>query len=127
MTKLSLRKNAIIGFTSLLVVFVVLGCGTLISNANAPAASIAVTNNSSRSISHIYLSAPDNDNWGPDQLNNASLAPGASVTINNASCNQSTIKVVAEDQDGCFVSAVIECAENSSWTITNDATPNCGN
>ncbi len=127
MTKLSLRKNAIIGFASLLVVFVVLGCGTMISNANAPAGNISVTNNSSRSISHIYLSAPDNDNWGPDQLNDNALAPGASVTINNASCNQSTIKVVAEDQEGCFVSAVIQCGENSSWTITNDTTPNCGN
>jgi hypothetical protein len=126
MTKSSVRKNGFIGFISLLVVFAVLGCGTMISNANAPVTNIAVTNNSGRTIAHIYLSPPDNDNWGPDQLNNSSLAPGASVTISNASCNQATIKVIAEDSDGCFTSAVIECSENSGWTIASDAARNCG-
>ena len=127
MTNSSIRKYGFISLVSLLVMVAVLGCGTMISNANAPATSISVTNNSSRTISHIYLSSPDNDNWGPDQLSETSISPGASVTINNASCNQATVKVIAEDQDGCFVSAVIECTENSSWTISNDATPNCGN
>ena len=127
MAKSSLRKNGFIGLLSLFVVLAELGCGTLVSNAVAPVTNISVTNNTSRTIAHIYLSSPDNDNWGPDQLNDNAMAPGASATISNASCAQATIKVVAEDQDGCFVTAVIQCNENSSWTITNAATPNCGN
>lgn len=126
MTKSSLRKNGIIGLLSVLAVFVVLGCGTMISKATAPTMTISVTNNSGRTISHIYLSAADNDNWGPDQLNDTPVASGSSVSINSASC-QGSIKVIAEDADGCFVTTVIQCAENADWTITSDAARNCGN
>jgi hypothetical protein len=126
MTNSSLRKNGFIGLLSLFVLAAVLGCGTTISRAGAPATNISVTNNSSRTVTHLYLSPPDSDNWGADQLNDNALAPGASFTISNASCDQGSIKVIAEDQDGCFVSTVIQCSENAGWTITSDAVPNCG-
>lgn len=126
MTKSSLRKNGFISLLSLLVVLAVLGCGTMVSNAVAPATNIAITNSSGRTISHIYLSPPNSDNWGPDQLNDNAIASGTSITITSAAC-EGSVKVIAEDQDGCFISTVIQCSENAGWTITSDAPRNCGN
>jgi len=90
-------------------------------------ATITVTNSSNWQITHLYLSATDNNNWGPDQLNDSVLNPGSSFTISAASCSGSQIKVISEDSDGCFLAKVVDCSDNASWTIANNATPNCGN
>ena len=112
----------------LLVVLVALICtaGSLTSLASAPPLTITVTNNSSREIRHFYLSPASNDNWGPDQLNNSSIGPGASRQL-NVSWEQSTVKLVAEDQDGCFSSMTVEASGEPSWTIDNNTSRNCGN
>jgi hypothetical protein len=102
-------------------------CGPLLSNAYSPTTAIQIVNNSSREIRHVFLSPPDQNNWGPDQLGNLVIAAnGGSVTI-NASCSGSSIKVIAEDQDGCFSYQVVTCSESASWTITNNTTRDCGN
>jgi hypothetical protein len=100
-----------------------------LSKANAPAtAAITIVNNSSREIRHVYLSAPDQNNWGSDQLVNSVIAPnGGSFTISDASCGGASVKVIAEDQEGCFSYQVVSCSENSSWTITNSTARDCGN
>ena len=99
----------------------------LLSSARPHAAGITVTNNSSREILYIYFSPVEQENWGPDQLNNSSLQSGQSVTLTNASCSGAEIKVIAEDRDGCFVSAVVSCAGDAQWTITNETPADCGN
>jgi hypothetical protein len=109
------------------IILGVLACMPLLSKAHAPATAITITNNSSREIRHVYLSPTNQDNWGPDQLNNSVIAPGGSFTLANVSCGSSDIKVIAEDQNGCFVSNVVLCTDNATWTITNEATPDCGN
>ena len=86
---------------------------------------ITVTNNSNRQIIYLYLSPVEQDNWGPDQLNNASLGNGQSVTLSNVSCSGSQIKVIGEDSDGCFVSAIVSCGDGQ-WTITNETPADCG-
>jgi hypothetical protein len=53
-------------------------------------------------------------------------AGGGSVTI-NANCGGGSIKVIAEDHQGCFLYQVVVCNESATWTITNDAVPDCGN
>ena len=111
----------------LTLVFCALAALPLLSKARTQGNNINVTNNSSRNISHLYLAAPQREDWGPDQLNDATLAPGQSFTISNVSCAGSQTRVIGEDQEGCFVSTVLECAENAAWTITNDAVPDCGN
>ena len=98
----------------------------LLLSARPTAATITVVNNSSQEIRHIYLSAVEQDNWGPDILNGV-VKPGESFTISNPACSGSQIKVVGEDQNGCFVSSVVSCSSDSTWTITNNDTPNCGN
>jgi hypothetical protein len=88
---------------------------------------ITVTNNSSREIHHLYLSPVDQENWGPDQLNNTVVRNGESFTISSAACTGSSVKVIGEDQDGCFLSAVVQCSGDATWTITNGDAANCGN
>ena len=128
--RVTLRKSRPV-FTSLMVLGVFVGmmvCGPLLSKAHAPATSITIVNNSSREIRHVFLSPPDQNNWGPDQLVNSVIsADGGSFTIGDVSCGGPTIKVIAEDQDGCFTYQVVSCSENATWTITNNTTRDCGN
>lgn len=98
----------------------------LLSSARASTASINVVNNSGREIINLYLSPADSDNWGPDQLGDAHITTGQSFTISNITCDQPQIKVVAEDKDGCFLSAVVSCGNAATWTITNDTAADCG-
>lgn len=118
-------------FTSVAVlgIFVVtMVCGPLLSRASAPATTITIVNNSNHEIRHVFLSAPDQNNWGPDQLGNSVIsANGGSVTLGNVSCGGATIKIIAEDQDGCFAYQVVSCSESASWTITNETARDCGN
>jgi hypothetical protein len=91
--------------------------------------SITVTNNSNRPILHLYLSPADRDAWGPDLMSqNTSINTGQSFTITDAACSANEIKVVAEDQQGCFSYGVVSCAQGTTtWTITNDTPVDCGN
>ena len=91
------------------------------------ATNITITNSSNWEIRHVYLSSTTEDNWGPDQLDGASIGSGASHTLSNVACDGSDIKVISEDLNGCFLSTVVACASDSTWTITNTANPDCGN
>lgn len=125
----TLRKSSPL-FTSLVVLAVFVGvmvCGPMLSKAHAPATAITIVNNSGREVRHVFLSAPDSNNWSADHLGSSVIsANGGSVTI-NASCDGPSIKVIAEDNQGCFFYQVVSCSENATWTITNSSTPDCGN
>lgn len=126
----TLRKSNPL-FTSLVALAICVGIMVytpLLSNAHVSATtSITIVNNSGREIRHVYLSAPDQNNWGSDQLVNSVISPnGGSFTIGNVSCSGS-IKVIAEDQEGCFSYQVVSCSEGTTWTITNDTARDCGN
>lgn len=118
-------------FTSLVALAICVGimvCAPLLSAAPMPSTSITIVNNSGREILHVYLSAPDQNNWGSDQLVNSVIPPnGGSFTINNVSCAGSSIKVIAEDQEGCFLYQVVSCSGGVTWTITNNTARDCGN
>lgn len=128
--RITLRKSRPV-FTSLVLLGVFVGvmvCSPLLSRAYVPATAITIVNNSNREIRHVFLSAPDQNNWGPDQLVNSVIpANGGSFTVSNVSCNGPSIKVIAEDHEGCFFYQVVTCSENATWTITTSATPDCGN
>ena len=108
-----------------LVVAFICTAGSL-TFASAPTLTITVNNNSSREIRHLYLSPAGNDNWGSDQLNNSSIGAGGSRQL-NVSWEESTVKLVAEDQDGCFLSTTVAASGEPSWTIDNNTSRNCGN
>src|SRR5215213_8734567 len=92
--------NTKIGFRLAMMVVVLCTLGTLTILSGSPAApmatSITIVNNSGWEIRHLYLSPADNDNWGPDQLNDSVINPGQTLTI-NVSWDQPTVKIVSED------------------------------
>ena len=94
-----------------------------LSTATAPL-TINVVNDSDKQIRHFYLSPANSDNWGPDQLSDP-ISAGTSRTL-NVSWEQSTIKLVAEDQDGCFMYQTVEIAGSLTWTINSTTPRNCG-
>ena len=111
---------------SILLLTVVCAFGMLATGSGAaPTVTITVVNNSSWEIRHLYLSPANNDNWGPDQLNNSSISPGATREL-NVSWDQSTVKLVGEDQDGCFLTTTVETSGSPTWTITSQSARNCG-
>ena len=116
--------------TRLPLVMLVVGliaCVPFLLKAHAAGTSVTIANNSSREIRHVYLAGANGDNWGADQLNGAIPAGGGSFTLGNISCSGAGVKVIAEDQNGCFLYEVVACNDTVTWTITNDAVPDCGN
>jgi len=128
--RIKLRKSSPLStsFVLLAVFAGIMVCAPLLSAAPALTSAITIVNNSSREIRHVYLSAPDQNNWGSDQLVNSTIpANGGSVTLSNVSCGGASIKVIAEDHDGCFSYSVVSCSDNATWTITDSTTRDCGN
>jgi hypothetical protein len=108
------------------VALLILAALPLVSRAQ-PATSVNIVNNSNREIRNVYLSHVNVDDWGANQLGNATIGAGQSFTLNNVACDQQQIKVIGEDQDGCFISTVVTCGNSSTWTVTNDTARDCGN
>jgi hypothetical protein len=97
-----------------------------LSSARTATTSVNIVNNSNKEIRNVYLSHVNADDWGGNQLGNAVIAPGQSFNLTNVACDQSQVKVIGEDQDGCFLSTVVTCGDSSTWTITNDSARDCG-
>ena len=98
-----------------------------LSSARTASTSVNIVNNSSRAIRNVYLSHVNVDDWSNNQLSDgATIAPGQSYNLSNVACDQQQAKVIGEDQDGCFVSTVVNCGDSATWTITNDTTRDCG-
>jgi|SRR5215831_18556155 len=95
-----------------------------LSRASAGAVTINVVNNSQKEIRNLYLASANSDNWGDDQLSEP-IAAGANRSI-NADWSEATVKVVAEDEDGCFLTTTLDASGTPSWTITGDTPRDCG-
>jgi len=99
---------------------------SLAASARSSSTSVNVVNNSSREIRNIYVSHVNADDWSNDLLGESTISPNQSATVNGFLCDQEQGKVIAEDQDGCFLSTVVNCGSSSSWTISNDTARDCG-
>ena len=120
-----LNSRSVFRLATMVALLAILSAVPLLSGAQTQTA-VTIVNNSGWEVRHLYLSPVDNDNWGPDQLGETVIAPGQSRTINVA-CDQAEVKMISEDQDGCFLTKTVACTGNAVWTITNDLVPNCGN
>jgi hypothetical protein len=98
----------------------------LFSRTAPPATAVTINNNSGVELRHVYLSPVDNDDWGGDQLNGSVISNGASYTL-SVSCETAQIKVIAEDENGCFFYQNVTCGESSTWSLTSNSTADCGN
>ena len=118
--------NFKIYFRVLLLVVGLCMLTVLVTHSTATSAlTISIVNNGGSEICHFYLSPPDNDNWGPDQLNETGISPGATRNL-EVSWDQATVKLVAEDQDGCFLNTTVAATGSPVWTITSDTARDCG-
>ena len=91
------------------------------------ATSVNIVNNSSREIRSVYISHVNTDDWSGNQLSNGTvIAPGQSHNLSNVACDQQQVRVIAEDQDGCFLSTVVTCGDSVTWTVTNNTARDCG-
>ena len=98
----------------------------LLSSARTQTTSVNIVNNSSRNLVHVYVSHVNVDDWSGNQLGDATIGPGQSFSLADFACDQQQAKVIAEDQDGCFLSTVINCGDGATWTVTNDTARDCG-
>jgi hypothetical protein len=87
--------------------------------AFAAKATVKVINQSKWEIHHLYLSPANDDEWGPDQLEDKILVKGESFLLHSIPCDTYDIKVVDEDGDECTIEAVSLCKDNSYWKITD--------
>jgi hypothetical protein len=106
---------------------IILASFPFLSHARAVTTSVNIVNNSSRSVRNAYLSHVNTDDWSGNQLGNTAISPSQSFTLDNVVCDGQQVKVIAEDQDGCFLSTVVNCGDAATWTITDDTTRDCGN
>jgi hypothetical protein len=102
-----------------------MGVGLAVAARSSNTISVTITNHSSREIRHVYIAAGDPNNWGPDQLHGA-IPAGGSATLSDVSCDASSVRVIAEDNNGCFVYYNAACDANQTWEITDAASPDCG-
>ena len=102
------------------VIFAIAFCAfaalPLLSKANS-ATTITIVNNSSRQIRNLYLSHVNADDWGNNQLGNTVIGPGQTFTVQNLNWDQPQVKLIGEDQDGCFLTTVVNCGGSVTWTI----------
>ncbi|SRR6266849_2575152 len=111
----------------LIILCVVLFALAALSIARTPTTSVNIVNNSSRTIVNVYLSHVNADDWSGNQLGGATIASGQSFSLGNVACDQQQVRLIGEDQDGCFVYTVVSCGNSSDWTINNDTARDCGN
>lgn len=97
-----------------------------LSSARTASTSVTIVNNSNKEIRNVYLSHVNADDWGGNQLGNVTIPSGQSFTLSNIACDQQQVKVISENQDGCFHYTVVACGDNATWTITNTTAADCG-
>lgn len=85
----------------------------------AKKATVKIINQSKWEIHHIFLSSSDDQEWGPDQLEDEILAKGESLTLTGIDCDLYDIQVVDEDGDECVIEQVDLCNDHSYWKITD--------
>jgi hypothetical protein len=106
LTNALLRSRTRVRFTMLVAGLCLVLSSLALPSVAAPPLTITVVNDSSLEIRHLYLAPANTDNWGGDQLGQSPIGPGATRTL-NVSWDQSTVKLVGEDQDGCFLTATV--------------------
>jgi len=95
-----------------------------LARATAPSITVSVVNNSQKGISHLYLASAGQDNWTGDQLSGA-INAGASQDV-SVTWSESTVQLIGEDEDGCFLKTTVDNSGSPSWTITNSTVRDCG-
>ena len=81
-------------------------------------ASVTIQNRSAWDIHELYLSAVDENEWGPDQLGRHVVGSGENFELNGIPCDDYDVRVVDEDGDVCIVGGVTLCGDDDVWRIS---------
>ena len=87
--------------------------------AASKTANVKIVNKSKWVIAEIYLSSVDDEEWGPDQLQQHVINPGESFTLSKIPCDSWDVKLVDDEGDECVVGAVDICGGSDTWVINS--------
>lgn len=82
-------------------------------------ANVTVVNKSNWVITHLFLSATSEEEWGPDQLGKSVIATGGSFKLTDIPCDTYDVRLIDEDDDECVVTEVDICGGSDRWEITS--------
>ncbi|MFO0557874.1 MAG: hypothetical protein U0269_07630 [Polyangiales bacterium] len=88
--------------------------------ATSTDSAITFRNSSNWVITRLYMSAVEQNTWGPDQLGAEVIRTGGSFTLHSIPCGNYDLKIVDEDSDECILRNVNICAENSGVDIDSN-------
>jgi hypothetical protein len=80
---------------------------------------VEFVNRSDWDIYELYISASDEDEWGPDQLEDGILESGGSFLLHSIPCDDYDVLLIDEDGDECVLEEVDLCGDSEQWVITN--------
>lgn len=95
------------------------------AQAAGKTATVKVVNKSNWSIHELYLSSVDDEEWGPDQLKQHVIEPGATFTLSGIPCDTWDVKLVDEEGDECVVPDVDICGGSGTWVIDSKSLVAC--
>ncbi len=110
-------KNILIAAAALLAVPTI---------ATAQATSVVMNNQSSFTIYSMYLSPTASDDWGPDQLGEDVVEPGATLTLSGISCGTYDVRLTNPAGETCTISGYDICSGSETWTLTTSNLMACG-
>ena len=86
---------------------------------------VEFVNRSSWDIYELYISASDEEEWGPDQLEDGILESGGSFLLHSIPCDDYDVLLIDEDGDECILEEVDLCGDSEEWVITDKALLAC--
>lgn len=87
--------------------------------AGSKTANVKIVNKSSWAIHELYLSPVDDEEWGPDQLQQHVINPGETFLLSKIPCDSWDVRLVDEDGDECVVQGVDICGQSDTWVINS--------
>ena len=89
----------------------------LTANAQGSRYALTIRNYSRYRIDRLYMSASDENLWGPDQLGQNMIYSDSQFTLTNIRPGEYDIRIVDASGDRCTIKGV-SVFENKIWTIT---------
>lgn len=114
------------GLYSLLLVFSLAGCITVIDEEQQQQdATLTIENRSRYVIFEINLSPTTSRRWGEDLLGGDVLYPDESVTVLDIVCDFYDVRVIDEDGYSCELYDVDLCFDDSVWVVSDRTLDSC--
>ncbi len=92
--------------------------------ASAHALTLEFKNDSSWEIHELYFSSADEEDWGPDQLEEEVIEHGTTFSLNMIEQGVYDVKIVDEDGDSCEVNDV-DFEDSEHFALTDEVLIGC--